>query len=163
MKIRPFDEILTVTNTVVASLLRSPTWQAAVARASVDREPTLVERLDRRDSFYYVVTLRTAGRVTARLAIDANTAKLIQAQGIELTSQTLDDYVSPADVVRKRSLAEGVEEPRFVQQVPALGWRPCQESTSWLMPFWLIMIRDRIVYIRVDGQAFTRLTTSGRG
>jgi hypothetical protein len=45
---------------------------------------------------------------------------------------------------------------------PVLVWKPCRESWSPHLPFYQIVVGPHVLYLRLDGQVFTQLTT-GRG
>ena len=45
---------------------------------------------------------------------------------------------------------------------PVLVWKPCRESWSPHLPFYQIVVGPHVLYVRLDGQVFTQLT-SGRG
>jgi hypothetical protein len=103
--------------------------------------------------------------VTARLALDGETARLLEAEGIEDPGDTLSDYVDPMVVLRQRMPTDAGSQSHLepIGSHPVLVWRPCRQSTSLLLPFWLRTIRDKVIYVRVDGAVFTQLTTQGRG
>jgi hypothetical protein len=46
---------------------------------------------------------------------------------------------------------------------PTLVWRPCRESMSPYVPFFMVSVGTHRLYVRVDGRIFTRLHTSDRG
>ena len=46
---------------------------------------------------------------------------------------------------------------------PFLVWRPCRESWSPHLPFYQITVGDYRLYVRLDGEVFTRLTWEGKG
>jgi hypothetical protein len=42
---------------------------------------------------------------------------------------------------------------------PALVWRPCRESLTPYVPFHLVTVGDYRLYVRIDGNVFTKLHT----
>ena len=46
---------------------------------------------------------------------------------------------------------------------PTLVWKPCRESMSPYVPFFMATVGSRRVYLRVDGQLFNRLNDGDRG
>lgn len=46
---------------------------------------------------------------------------------------------------------------------PTLVWRPCRESMSPYVPFFMVTVGDRRIYLRVDGQVFPTLHINDRG
>ena len=45
---------------------------------------------------------------------------------------------------------------------PALVWKPCRESLKPYLPFHVVKIERRRVYIRIDKKVFARLTNGPR-
>jgi hypothetical protein len=147
-----------------ADLVLSPRWKPALSLAT-QQAPVLVHRLDR-DSYYYIFEHTIGGRVTARIIIDAIQDRFKQAIGIEESGDALPPFVDPTahlkaaygSRIRFPSLQERVLRPGTVGTHPVLVWRPCAESTSPFLPFFLLSVGDEFVYARVDGRRFTRLT-----
>jgi hypothetical protein len=46
---------------------------------------------------------------------------------------------------------------------PALVWRPCVESLSPYLPFFMVTVGDHRLYVRLDGRIFTALHDAGPG
>jgi len=53
--------------------------------------------------------------------------------------------------------------PRTYCISPTLVWRPCRESFSPHLPFYMITVGEQQLYLRIDGEVFTKLTPSERG
>jgi hypothetical protein len=149
-------------------LERPKRWGRALADAVQDRsEPLLVERLDRHDTYLYVVTYHTGLRATARILIDARTGRFSQAAGANQERGALAPFVDPEDAI-ERLRSRGPELRRIgtrllrretIGRHPVLVWKPCRESTSPSMPFYQFSVGDRFVYLRADGVWFDQLTT----
>lgn len=149
-----------------AALLQSSArWRASLESKGADT-PLLVQRLDRYDDYYYIVPFKRGTAETARLTIDAASGRFMEASAIDQEGESLPPYHPPLSAfgerygrpldlrsVRNRVLREGT-----IGQHPVLVWRPCKQSTSPLLPFYLLSIGDRIVYWRVDGEMFDELT-----
>jgi hypothetical protein len=152
---------------IVKRLEQSEFWaHALAATVSLQPEATPVQRLDRKDELYYIVRVAHQRGTTARLALSESTGHLLEAEGIAKPGEVLWPYCDPMAVMAARHRATdspSAMRTALIGRHPTLVWRPCRESTSRLLPFWLLTVRDSLVYVRVDGQVFTRLTTSGRG
>ena len=110
-----------------------------------------------RPSDFFIVTIhRDRGGISARLAQDAETGALLEAEGVRKAGAVLPPYVDPQQVVHSRLDATVTVKPDAV-------WRPCRQSTSRFLPFWRFVIDGRPVYVRTDGVVFEELTTTGRG
>jgi len=148
-----------------ALLQTSARWRPGLAAREPDT-PLLVQRLDRYDDYYYIVPFKRGHAETARLVIDATTGKFTEASAIEKEGESLAPYkppLSPLDACYGRPLDLPAVRNRVLRQGTigkhaVLVWRPCKESSSPLLPFHLLTIGDRVVYVRVDGQIFDELT-----
>ena len=146
-------------------------WRRALDGTSVG-EPVLVQRLDRPDTFYWVVPHTRGDGATAAVNIDARFGHYMQAralpdaQGTALL--TLDRKDVAGLIVDTLHEVPGRRGPLLVR--PDLAcvsrhwvWRPCRESLSPYYPFKLVSYGDHRLYVRADGRVFTRLTTADRG
>ncbi|MEA2329360.1 MAG: hypothetical protein QOE68_4319 [Thermoanaerobaculia bacterium] len=139
-------------------------------------EPVLVQRLDRPNDFYYLSRWEQDGRISAMIDVDARLgvfksvrvldeparedwaigrhAKSIQEAVLSrITDHTFDLHDEKG---RFRIYPEAICIPR------ALVWKPCRESWSPHLPFYYVVAGPHALYVRIDGQVFTHLT-SGRG
>jgi hypothetical protein len=148
-------------------------WNSAVSLVQQPDEPFLVQRLDRGDSYYYLVPMRSEEGPAILASVDARFGLYRQAAIFPAFDELL---LNPGDRDR---LLDRVEAHRPVLETlrrggimlrrealsvaPALVWRPCLESLSPYYPFYLITFGTQRLYLRVDGQLFTRLTLTGRG
>ena len=149
-------------------LKQSPTWTNALVDSTYGAPPTLVQHLDQDDEFYYVVTVTKKQGITARLAISGDATELLEVEGIQEAGAALPAYVDPIAVLdsaahRRPAPGSSVFRPAMIGRHPVLVWKPCQQSTTRFLPFWLLTVRDRLLYMRVDGTVFTKLTTTGHG
>ncbi len=166
--LRDAREIQPIALAVMSRLSRSSTWNHALSESTHDASPTLVQQLDRDDEFYYVVTVTKKQGITARLAISGDATELLEIEGIQEDGTALPPYVDPIAILdaaaRRRSAPNSaIFRPALIGRHPVLVWKSCQQSTTRFLPFWLVTIRDRLLYIRVDGTVFTKLTTTGHG
>lgn len=147
-------------------------WARALDGTSAG-EPMLVQRLDRVDSYYYIVPLEqskrraaAAARVDARFgdyqhAIslpESGTAILPQLSREEALKLVLDRRIDLPD----RAGRLVVRDEAFCL-APVLVWKPCRESLSPFYPFYLFTIGGHSIYVRTDGQIFTHLHEDDHG
>lgn len=112
-------------------------WEASL-RGAVPQDAWRVRRLDR-DRAYFVVNFVRHGAETARMALNARTGSLVEVEAIEVG----EDHLAPWTLDR--------------QAGADLVWRPCRESQTPLLPFFVLADGG---YIRADGEVFARLTRS---
>jgi hypothetical protein len=136
-------------------------------------EPVLVERLDRRGSYYYIVPMGRDGREMAAAArVDARFGDYLQAVALP---EPAPNFLEPLarEAVLKLVLDQKIELPEYRGELllreelicvyPVLVWKPCRESLSPFYPFRMITVGSERLYIRSDGRIFTQLNQDGRG
>ncbi|RIJ71218.1 hypothetical protein D1871_14425 [Nakamurella silvestris] len=152
-------------------LTKRENWAKALSGTETG-DPILVQRLDRADSFYWVVPQTRGGIATAVVNIDARFGNYQQARA-------LPDPQGTALLVLDRTEVEELILGRLHQLTDRRGellirpglacisdqwvWKPCAESLSPFYPFKLITYGADRLYVRSDGRIFHSLTTTGRG
>ncbi|MGH3104479.1 MAG: hypothetical protein ACRDN6_10350 [Gaiellaceae bacterium] len=147
-------------------------WRKLLARAQ-PATPVLVERLDRRDSYYYLVPMAaSARRMAAIVSVDARFGDYQQAVAFPEPGPNFLDALDPEAVLKlvlNRAIDLGrdggqlVLRPDLFCLYPVLVWKPCRESLSPYYPFRMITVGSQRIYIRSDGEIFTELHDDGRG
>jgi hypothetical protein len=142
---------------------------APVLRSGRFAAPQLVMRLDRPDSYYFLLPWGTGARVAGFAQVDALYGIFNSFQLLSAPSQWL---MADRDV-RRRIENKRIElaGDRGVVRIrpgtycisPTLVWRPCRESFSPHLPFWQVTAGNTHVYVRIDGAVFGGLTTTGKG
>jgi hypothetical protein len=152
----------------VKELHDTETWRAALDKATVAPSPLLVRSIApavearagvpaRLPDYYIVFVVRGSG-TSARFAYDAESADLLEAEGVRKAGDVFKPYVDTWPIVRERvAVTDGAALSAEVV------WMPCRESTSRFAPFWRYYIQDQPVYVRADGVLYSQLTTAGRG
>lgn len=165
----PWTKVKSYAQPIMTELRESALWLPALGSGSLG-EPDLVERLDLPDTYYYIVPISVGSRQTARVGVDAKTGEFLEAGGIERPGQSLKAFVSVADALKKilkrrLTLPDGKRYVRAeaLGHHPVLVWKPCFESMSPFEPFHQFSVGSTLVYVRVDGKFFARLTEPGPG
>lgn len=131
------------------------------------KAPTLVQRIDRKDAYYFIVTFNIASRETARFIIDGFGGKLTEASGVTEPDKSLPRYVSSQEALDRMLTARAASKMKWpfefrrehVGLHPVLVWKPCRQSPSPFLPFYQFSVGSSLVYLRVDGQLFSELKT----
>jgi len=133
-------------------------------------EPQVVLRLDRPNSYYYLVPWRTKAGITAQTQVDARFGVF---ESLHVCESPGAGESLPRDAVLKLIGSKAVDLledrgqlvifPEAVCLAPTLVWRPCWESWSPHLPFYQLTLGEHTIYVRIDGEVFTQLTTAGRG
>ena len=134
-------------------------------------EPILVQRLDRKNDFYYITPMSRAGRnIDLLVSIDARFADYKQTSFTTNEESSLSfQPLSREEILRMlgRRVVVGKEvipiHPEAICIYPTLVWRPCEESLSPFWPFHMVTIGQYRLYIRIDGAIFTSLTSKIQG
>jgi hypothetical protein len=152
-------------------LLQRPRWSEALTRIE-PAEPILVQRLDRLDSFYYIVPVARERAVTAAVSVDARFGEYRQAIALPKPSpdafRVLDEESTLRRVLNQRFELTGAKGRLLVREeavcvYPTYVWRPCRESLSPFYPFRMVTVGDDRLFIRIDGPIFTSLTLGLHG
>jgi hypothetical protein len=130
----------------------------------------LVQRLDRRDEFYYLIVMHRDGKPTAIVRGDGLLGTFQGALSLEGVSQS--PIIGPDAAVtaaRQAVIDRGDGAGRIVLRdgafslYPTLVWRPCQESRSPYYPFHQIAVGQDTIYVGYDGRVHAALHDLGRG
>lgn len=142
-----------------------PEWEAALT-AVEHRRTYLVQRLDRMDSFYYLVRLTNShDRRVVGVTVDAKHGLVLRGTIHEDTwSDTFGSALGvPALPDLRRATAGRLRRrllrirPEGVAAHPTLVWRSCRESLTPFLPFSLLNLPEHRIYVRADGVAFDEL------
>jgi hypothetical protein len=143
--------------------------------ASKPGKPFLVQRLDRQDSFYYIVPMQTKSGVSSVLArVDALYGNYQQAvRASEPASESLNQLKFESESFVDKLSTDRIDlggEMGLLKirrngyvSYPTLVWKPCRESLSPFYPFHMIVVGNQRVFVRVDGQVYTELHDDIRG
>jgi hypothetical protein len=151
-------------------------FAAGVLKQGKFGKPVLVMRLDRPGEYYYLMPWEISSGTTAFTQVDARFGFF---KSFQVLSAPRSDLLLGGDAGRRAQeriarRLEGlrVELPELTGRVsilpgtysvaPTLVWKPCRESWSPAMPFHQVNAGPITLYVRIDGEVFTRLT-EGQG
>jgi hypothetical protein len=142
-------------------LLSRPDW-APLLTPFLDQRvrpiaPLLVHRLDAKDparAYYYLVPF---GASTSTIGAVAR-VNAISGEYQETMPIPRSEKRPWGAITAEWSIDTLKADPRAVDISQALVWKPCIESASPFYPFRVVTIDGRLRYVRVDGQAFDKLT-----
>ena len=152
-------------------LAERDTWRKALEGTEVGT-PVLVQRLDRADSFYWIVPRERDGLTTAVVNIDARFGEYQQARALPdpqgtalltLASEEVEKSIYDRVHQLPGERGELLIRPGLACISDHWVWRPCRESLSPYYPFKVVNYGADRLYVRSDGRIFSRLTTTGRG
>lgn len=131
------------------------------------QSPLLVQRIDRKDAYYFIVTFNIASRETARFILDGFGGKLTEASGVTESDKALTRYVSSQEALDRMFTARAASKRKWefefrrehVGMHPVLVWKPCRQSPSPFLPFYQFSVGGSFEYLRVDGEVFSELKT----
>ncbi len=156
-----------------AGLLLHPVWSKLFDGARAG-EPILVQRLDRLDSYYWIVpTLDALGAICAAVGVDAHSGGYQQTMAMPDPGASIFGFAEARKVMdhvlgRRFDLPAGAGSlfvrPQGLSMHSALVWRPCRESLSPFYPFRMLLLGAHRLYVRVfDGAVFTKLSNDRGG
>lgn len=148
-------------------------WRNSLAGTKPGK-PILVQRLDRRDSFYYIVPMKGKKQavpvlvcVDGRFGNYQQSARISDPWGNALANLNFDPKGILAKVL-SRPIDLGRQgkvqlRPEACVLHPTLVWRPCRESMSPYLPFFMVIAGDLRIYVSVDGRILTKLHVNDYG
>ena len=146
-------------------------WREALDNTCAGK-PALVQRLDRRNSFYWMAPLARSDQTCAYANINASTGEFQQARAAR--DNEGPGLLSLNDSQTKRVLSQQVQpqaarggelaiQPGFEPVSRHWMWKPCLESLSPYYPFKVFKYGSKRLFVRSDGQVFTQLTAGWGG
>jgi hypothetical protein len=137
-------------------------------------EPILVQRLDRADSYYWIVPANDGeGDPRGAVSIDARFGDYLSAVRLHAADRVLFAFRDVEELLEhvatpRIELPDGASRlifrPEGASVHPAYVWKPCRESLSPFYPFRMLTIGPFRIYVRVfDGAIFTSLTNTTGG
>jgi hypothetical protein len=126
--------------------------------------PVLIEYLGTID-FYYMVPLKESNRkIYTVMSIAANNANYQEtAFSKDINEPIAFAPLTHAKIINMIKSKYGPQSLKKMSIHPALVWKPCSESRTPYLPFHMVTIGKRKVYIRIDQKMFTKLTTGVSG
>ena len=105
------------------------------------------------------------------MGIGGHPARLLRVSGIGSDDAEIPPCVVPAAALAHREglpFGLGAARHRIVRAGtigvhPLLVWKPCAQSRSPLLPFYLLTVGDVVYYLRADGKLFHELTKGQPG
>ncbi|HKI01330.1 MAG TPA: hypothetical protein VKK31_05075 [Thermoanaerobaculia bacterium] len=143
--------------------------------------PRLVKPLGQGRKPYYIVTLSHSDKITGVASIDAETALVRSIQRLgskariegvlgtirlrEGNRDSVRDYLAETAQALEELLRAKLKSEDFETALisDSQVWKSCDQSRSEYLPFWIVVIRDSTVYVRLDGQFFLHLTSESLG
>ena len=130
-------------------------------------KPILVKRLDKTESYYYLVPMKKGNTVTAMASIDAMSGQLGGCVAYPEPIKT--PFITRAQIVKRITgrtidLGKGkIElcEGKFRVE-PEMVWKPCKETLSPYYPLYVVTTAtDKQIFIDYMGNVYTELHEVG--
>jgi hypothetical protein len=129
-------------------------------------KPLLVKYLGR-DDFYYLVPIKENNKIYSVMSISATKEKYREASfAMDRKKPMKFNIFGTAQIKKlltKTKKFGGSEQFKKINITKSLVWKPCSQSLSPYMPFYEVKIKNRKVYIRLDGKVFPKLTQGALG
>jgi hypothetical protein len=127
----------------------------------------MIQRLDREDDYYYIVPLVSGKKeATAALQFDARFGDFQQAISFPKPDPRLTSLPT-SEAVLKQVVGKAFKLERYggylrIREeaaviLPLWFWKPCLESLYPFWPFYMVVTGGNTIYVRIDGQVFTKL------
>jgi hypothetical protein len=149
-------------------LNNNKSYASALKNAS-PANPILVQRLDKKDSYYYIVPMVREKLITSTALVDAVRGVLL---GFRPFKNPVDKLFMTQDEIMKKLTQhpvnlEGDQAKLKLREgayhvEPNMVWKLCKESLSKYHPFHIVTIGKTRFYVGWDGKVYTRLHDPGR-
>jgi hypothetical protein len=138
-------------------------------------QPLLVQRLDKPGDYYFLTPWQQNQSIAGFASIDARYG-IFRSFGIN-SKPHIRWTLADRSEIRSKEVAQMIDNrvfdlpedkgrfrvyPGTYCIPPTLVWKPCRESWSPYLPFYRLSFGSSSLYVRIDGEVFTHLT-SGRG
>lgn len=139
------------------NLIQDKTFSKACESAQPET-PILVQRLDREDSFYYIIPILQGNQTTITLTIDGLSGDFlggrVHNEGQRKLMISRDDVLDrimnkPVELPGRRGLTK-IRDGAF-SLYPVMVWKPCLESRSPYYPFYMIIVGTSTFYVSYNG------------
>jgi hypothetical protein len=146
-------------------------WKNSFSKTSPG-EPVLIQRLDRYDSYYYIVPFGSERLSNALVSIDARYGDYKQTAMLPEPANHFENVYEHEKILKKvinkrylldEQLGRLIVRPEAFCLYPTLVWKPCRESLSPFWPFQMFTIGSQHLYVRLDGAVFTSLHDNIQG
>jgi hypothetical protein len=147
---------------VIKELRAYSSWRSSLDGGTLEPDTLFVSTLtgpwpSSRELFdYFIVSVRRGGGISARLVHHAETGEFLEAEAVRTVEGFLPSFANPITAL-------GTRLTHSDHATHAVMWRPCDQSSSRFLPFWIFEIERKPVYVRADGVLFDQLTFSFRG
>lgn len=137
----------------------------------------LVHRLDRPDDYYHLVRWEQDSNLTGFIEVDArfgffrgfysfervHKEILAKIESLSESRAAVSKLVDGLKVELPEQRGYATIRPNTYCILPILVWKPCRESWSPALPFYMAAVGNHTVYVRIDGQVFSHLTSNVHG
>lgn len=120
-------------------------------------EPLLVQRIDKKDSYYYIVPFNRNDKTTLLVNIDAKTGKFKETSYLREPMR----YPAVNQEEAKKILIGYLKDKKtgkpLLMKTPKLVWKPCQQTQSSYEPLWKIQIGSDVWFIDQKGKVYEKI------
>jgi hypothetical protein len=135
-------------------------------------KPVLIKHLGFKNKYYYLTPVMDNNKtIYSIVSNDARYGNFREAgyasqAGSSLSFQQLTKNEIYKILEENFNLSEGASIKLFKNTIvinPMMVWKPCRESLSPLVPFYLVHVGEENLYVRMDGEVFKKLTPARFG
>jgi hypothetical protein len=136
-------------------------------------DPVLVQRIDKKGEYYYLVPLQNSDKnIHSVVSIDGRFGNYRESCFAKEVNNPLGyRYLDRKKITLLLENWLQHEHKGIVLKVfpkamlidPVMVWKPCQESYSPYLPFYVVHLGTNNVYVRIDGEVYSELTQKSRG
>lgn len=124
---------------------------------TIAAEPLLVERIDRKNSFYYIVPFNRNDKTALLIIIDAKTGAFGETTYLKEPASYPKIKKEDAKKILSSALNGKKAKEEIFQQDPTLVWKPSEQTQSPYEPLWQMRIGSKNWYIDQKGKVYDKV------
>jgi hypothetical protein len=134
-----------------------PKEYARQMKGAAAAEPLLVNRLDRKDSLYYILPFIKDSKTTLLIIIDAKTGAFKEMSYLKEPTEYPKIKKEDAKNILIDYLHDKKAEEKILMQEPLMVWKPSEQTQSPYEPLWEIHVGSKKWYIDQKGKVYDRI------
>jgi hypothetical protein len=120
-------------------------------------EPLLVQRVDRHDSFYYLVPFKAKKKTWVVVIVDAATGRFKESAKIRPAGIYPKISSTQAEKILGKRLQRNLSKSPLSLPPPMLVWRPCLQTQSPYEPLWRFRLEADVWFIDQTGKVYQQI------
>lgn len=138
------------------NLMKEANYSNALKNTIIGETILLVQRLDKRDNYYYLIPFNKGEKTSVIVIVDAKSGEFLEAS----IKGKPEKYPRITEERAKEILFDKLKKSKLRGKIISsfLVWEPCEESQSLYEPLWMFIVNNKKLFVGQDGKIYERLT-----